>query len=220
MSEADPAGDPQRRPGWVHRRVREELPGLAVHQLAVAARAVRSPPEVRHRLVALSDRYTGSEVIQMRRRPIPWAYRVTFRHVGLDPDEQLTAPEALAMRRMREGRLSSQNFVLDAVTVAVAETGVDVRAFDDERLQGEVGVRPAHPGERLEERATPLPAGSLVLCDERHVLGQLFGVPASRAQVGRGTRRVRLVALAVKGVPTMAVDEALWQATTILAAGR
>ena len=36
----------------------------------------------------LADRYTGGKVVHMRQDPVPWAYRVFSRQVGIDPDHR------------------------------------------------------------------------------------------------------------------------------------
>ena len=71
-----------------------------------AGRAARRK-EVKERLRILSDRFSGAQAINLRHQPIPWAYRVFYRHIGLDPDEQRTPVEELALERMRAGAASS-----------------------------------------------------------------------------------------------------------------
>ena len=44
----------------------------------------------------------------MRERPIPWAYRVFFRQIGLDPDRTRTPIEELALERMKNGAFNSR----------------------------------------------------------------------------------------------------------------
>ena len=53
------------------------------------------------------------------------------------------------LERLRAGWFRSRNIVDDALTVAVVETGVAVRAFDADRVQGGLGLRISQPGERL-----------------------------------------------------------------------
>ena len=72
----------------------------------------------------LADRYTGGKVVRMRQEPIPWAYRVFFRQVGIDPDSDRTPVEAIALERMRAGGFKSENIVDDALLLATLETGV------------------------------------------------------------------------------------------------
>ena len=52
----------------------------------------------------MADRMRGAEAIAMRQREVPHAYRVFFRHIGLDPDAVRTPVEALVLRRMSGGR--------------------------------------------------------------------------------------------------------------------
>ena len=41
----------------------------------------------------------------MRQEPVPWAYRVFFRQVGIDPDERRTPIEEIALERLQRRRL-------------------------------------------------------------------------------------------------------------------
>ena len=96
----------------------------------------RSPEPVRRRLRDLSDRFYGSHAIHMRERPIPWAYRVFFRQIGLDPDRTRTPVEQLALDRLHDGGFKSRGLPRDALTIAIVETGVALRAFDADALEG------------------------------------------------------------------------------------
>ena len=69
------------------------------------ARLGPQPAEVKRRLRALADRYTGGKVIHMRQDPVPWAYRVFARQVGMDPDTDRTPVERIALERLRHGGL-------------------------------------------------------------------------------------------------------------------
>jgi B3/4 domain len=115
----------------------------------------------------------------MRQDPVPWAYRVFWRQVGIDPDRDRTPAERVALERMKEGGFRSRSAVDDALTVAVAETGVPVVAFDADRVEGGVGLRLSRHEETLGERGRPLPPRQIVIADER---------PARRSlhdQIGR-----------------------------------
>ena len=161
----------------------------------------------------------GGHAVHMRERPIPWAYRVFFRQIGLDPDHTRTPVEALALERMKSGAFKSRSQLDDALTIAIIETGVALRAFDAVRVEGELGIRETAPGEELEGRPGSLPQGTLVISDERRPLAMLFGATAEGRGVYPGTDRIILAAIQVKGVPQIAVDEALWLAATVMAAG-
>ena len=203
---------------WIDPEVAEEFPELRLHELTLDARSGRSGPELRERLRVLSDRFRGPQAVTLRRQPIPQAYRIFFRHIGLDPDVHRTPVEALALERLKAGGFASRSVLDDALTIAVMETGVPVWALDADRLEGEVGLRGAQRGERLGsgEYAHDLPAGRLVLADAAGPVGVLFGALAPGRGVGRGTTRITLLALQVAGVPDIHAEEALWTVADIL----
>ncbi|MGZ8667722.1 MAG: phenylalanine--tRNA ligase beta subunit-related protein [Solirubrobacterales bacterium] len=204
--------------GWVAPAVASEFPGLGLASVAVDGPSGRSPASVRRRLNTLSDRFLGAHAVHMRERPIPWAYRVFFRQIGLDPDRSRTPVEALALERMKSGAFKSRNQLDDALTIAIIETGVALRAFDAARIEGELGIRDSAPGEELEGRPGPLPQGSLLVSDERRPLALLFGATAEGRGVHPSTERIVLVAIQVNGVPQIAIEEALWMAATVMSA--
>jgi DNA/RNA-binding domain of Phe-tRNA-synthetase-like protein len=155
----------------------------------------------------------------MRERPIPWAYRVFFRQIGLDPDSTPTPVEALALERMKSGAFKSRSQLDDALTIATVETGVALRAFDAAKLEGGLGIRESGPGEAL-EGAGSLAPGTLVICDQRRPLGMLFGATAEGRGVHPETDRITVAAIQVHGVPRIAIDEALWMAASVMVVGR
>jgi DNA/RNA-binding domain of Phe-tRNA-synthetase-like protein len=196
--------------GWIEPGLAEEFPGLALRYTTIAAKPGRSPRSVKDRLRLLSNRFHGGHAVNLRQRPIPWAYRVFFRHIGL---------EELALERMKRGRFRSENRVDDALTIAIVESGVALRAFDADRIEGRLGLRASAEGERMEGRPTALPANTLVIADEARVLSLLFGATAEGSGVSPQTERITLVALQVEGVPEIAIEEAVWLAATVLTTG-
>ena len=172
---------------------------------------------VRGRLRDLSDRFYGSHAIHLRERPIPWAYRVFFRQIGLDPDRTRTPIEQLVLERLENGAFKSVGMPQDALNVAIVETGVALRAFDGEQV-GRLCIRDAAPGESLPEQPDELAQGTLVIADERGPIGRLFGEPAEWSGIERVSRRLTIVAIQVEGVPQISVDEALWMAVATLQA--
>ena len=205
-------------PGWIAPDVAEEFPQLRLWGLALAARSTRSPPEVRERLRDLSDRFRGHQAVAMRRQPVPWAYRVFFRHIGLDPDADRTPVEALALDRLLKGGFRSRSLLDDALTIAVMETGVPIWALDADRIEGDLGIRAAAAGESLGrgEGAPPLPAGRLVVSDSAGPVAVLFGDPAPGVGVTPATTRMALLSVQVAGVPSIHVEEGLWTVADIL----
>jgi DNA/RNA-binding domain of Phe-tRNA-synthetase-like protein len=215
MSSGD---EPVVRPGLVAPALAAEHPGLRLAWTEVHAVPGPTPPELRERLRATADRMGGAQALALRTHAVPHAYRVFFRHVGLDPDVVRTPAEAVALLRLEQGGLLPQNLVDDALAIAVIETGVGVWAFDAARLVGALGLREAAAGEPLGRApdARPVPAGHLVIADEAGPVAVLFEPPAPGVAVTRATRRIALVAVAVPNVPDMSVEEALWTAWDIL----
>jgi len=208
--------DPAPKQGWVAPDIAGEFPGLGIAWIEVAAQLGRSPEPVKRRLRDLSDRFYGAHAIQMRERPIPWSYRVFYRQIGLDPDRTRTPIEQLAFDRIREGAFKSQGLPADALTVAIAETGVALRAFDADRLDGDLCIRDSAPGESLAGRPGELARGTLAIADGKGPVGLLFGPTGEGCGVQPDSRRLAIVAVQVNGVPQIAVSEALWMAAATL----
>ena len=202
--------------GWVAPGLREEFPGLGLRYLVIEHGSGRAPRQVQRRLAELSNRFSGPQAINLRHQAIPWAYRVFYRHIGLDPDEQPTPVEAIALERMKRGGFISRSLLDDALTIAIIESGVALRAFDAARVEGGLGVRPTEPGEGLEGRPGELPPGTLVIADHARPLGLLFGATAAGRGVNPGTASMIVCAVQVKGVPEIAVEEAIWLAADVI----
>ncbi|MEA2468040.1 MAG: hypothetical protein QOJ57_2166 [Thermoleophilaceae bacterium] len=210
--------EPELVRGFVDGTLRAEFPELGLVYTEVPVRPGRSPQPVRARLRLASDRFTGAKAVTLRQQPIPWAYRVFFRHVGIDPDERRTPIEAIALERMRAGGFQSRNLVDDALLLATLETGVPVLAFDAAAVEGELGLRVSPGGEEMGEM--PLSPGQVVVADANRVLAVLFGEIADGCAVQRTSTRMVLAAIRVKGVPEVSVEEALWVAAeTVSEAG-
>jgi DNA/RNA-binding domain of Phe-tRNA-synthetase-like protein len=205
-------------PGWIDAELAEEFPGLSIVTTSLQTTTGRSPEALKERLRTLSDRIAGAQAILLRQQPIPWAYRVFFRHIGLDPDTTRTPVEQLVFERIHDGRFTSRNRVEDALTIAMVEVGVALRAFDADQVEGRIGLRLSDEGEGFEGRVSPLPEGTIVVADERRPIGILFDRTAKGRGVRRGTSRVALVAIGVRGVPDIALEESLWVAGSALRA--
>lgn len=219
--------DPEVERGWVDPELAEEFPALALRVARVEAVPLpRSPRSVKQRLRRMSDRYTGAKAINLRQEPIPWAYRVFFRQIGIDPDHQRTPAEEAALERMKWGGFRSVTLLDDALTIATVETGVAVLALDADRLDGELGLRLSVPREHLgvapsedSTGARPLSARQIVVADARRSLAVLFGETAEGRGVQPTTARMALCGIKVKGVPEVSVDEALWTVVAVLDEG-
>jgi DNA/RNA-binding domain of Phe-tRNA-synthetase-like protein len=210
--------DPAPRQGWVAPHVSSEFPGLGIAWVEVDAKPGKSPDAVRRRLRDLSNRTYGAQAIRLRERPIPWAYRVFFRQIGLDPDRTRTPVEQLTLDRLHDGGFRTHGLPADALTIAIVETGVALRAFDAEALEGDLCIRDSAPGESLDGQPGEMARGTLTIADERRPISLLFGATGDGFAVERSSRRIALVAVQVKGVPQIAVEEALWMAAATLEA--
>ena len=210
--------EPSPEQGWVAPHIAAEFPGLGLAWVEVDGGPGAAPEPVRRRLRDLSDRFYGSHAIHMRERPIPWAYRVFFRQIGLDPDRTRTPVEQLALDRLHDGAFVSRGMPADALTIATVETGVALRAFDADRLSGRLCIRDSAPGESLPGKPGELAQGTLTIADERAPLELLFGGDRRGLRRRAATPRIAIVAVQVKGVPQAAVDEALWIACAAIEA--
>jgi len=184
-------------------RVAEEHPGLRVWTVRVAGRTGRTPPELRERLRLLADRFRGPEAVALRSKPVPWAYRVLYRHLGIDPDVTRTPVEELVVERLLKGGFSAQRLPEDALALATLETGVPVWAVDAERLSGPLALAPDD-------------AGRLVLADDAGAVAVLFRPPEPHRAPGRHTRALALIAVQAPGVDDIYVEEAVWTAVTAI----
>ena len=94
-----------------------------------------------------------------------------------------------------------------------------LRCFDAACFRGELRIRTTERGEslaRTKPAALALPAGTLVIADDERPLGLLFGDTAAGCEVSKRTERVTVAAIGVRGVPDIAVEEALWLAAEML----
>jgi hypothetical protein len=187
--------------GAVDPAISDELPGLGIAFCSFAASGDplrRSPPELRRRMRALSDRHRGAQAIALRSRGIPHAYRVLFRHLGLEPDVDRIPVEALIVERLLAGAFESRGLLPDALAVATIETEVGVWAL---------------PGTRTPRLA--LSGGRVVVADEEARLADLFAAPD--APVTRADRELTVYAILAEGVAHLAVEEALWTVWELVA---
>ncbi len=213
---------PVLRRGEIAPAVATEFPELALVHCDVPLPARRrSPRGVRDQLALLSDRHRGATALALRREPVAGAYRIFFRHIGLDPDVTRTPVEAAVVERLRHGGFASTDLVGDALLLALVQTSVPVWAFDAARRRGSLRIRPAGDGEPLGPGpgVPALAAGRLVIADDDVALAVLFGPPAPECGCRRDTAAATLVSVRVAGVPAIHVEEALWIAASTIASG-
>ena len=200
--------------------LRAEFPELALWTAEVIARAGPSPESVTRRLAQLGSRLTAAAAEGARRESTPWAYRVLARQLGADAaEESLTPAERLALHSTEEGEPETAGLPADALVIATAQTGVPLLAFDATRLNGSLALRRARAGERLGRAGTELQEGQVVMADRELPVAVLLGPRAPEAEVDAASERIALAAIQAKGVPTLAVEEALWTAIEIMREG-
>ncbi len=202
--------------GWIDADLEVEFPELRLRWIEYDGGSGRTPPEIKERLRGLSNRYTGGKAVHLRQEPVPWAYRVFFRQVGIDPDDHRTPAEQAALDRMKHGSFRSRNLLDDALVIATVETGVPVMALDADQVTPPLGLRLSHEGERLGGEGRPLSVRQIVLADPDRAVAVLFGDIAEERGVHPGTKRMLLCSVQVKGVPEISVEEALWTVTEVL----
>lgn len=210
---------PELEEGWVAHELAREFPELRLVTLTVACTPGRSSAGVRVRLQMASSKLTGARAIALRVQPVPSAYRVFYRLIGLDPDRDRTPVEEAALQRLIRGDYEARDLVRDALTLALVETGVPVLALDAAHVEGPLGLRTALRGERLGSGpyANDLPPGRLVVADAAGPRAVLFGAVEPACEPGPSTRSLRLAAVGVAGVPDIHVEEALWACVEALA---
>ena len=206
--------------GWISPDLQEEFPELRLRWIEWEGGSGRSPDEVKERLKGLSNRYTGGKAVHLRQEPVPWAYRVFFRQVGIDPDDHRTPAEQAALDRMKHGSFRSRNLLDDALVIATVETGVPVIAFDADRVEPPLGLRLSEAGESLGGTGRPLSVRQIVVADAETSIAVLFGDMAETKGVHPQTTRMLLCTVQVKGVPEISVEEALWTTTEVLQVAR
>jgi len=200
--------------------LREEFAELALWAAELRARERKSPETVERRLATAGARLSGAAAIGTREDSAPWAYRVFARRAGIDPDEAQGPVEAAALERPGSEAAASAGLPEDALLIAVAATGVPLIAFDADRLDGDVWFRRARPGESLGAGGPSIPPGRPVIADRTRPVAVPFGPADPDVAVTAATERMALVALQVKGVPEVSVEEALWTVVEVLREGR
>jgi DNA/RNA-binding domain of Phe-tRNA-synthetase-like protein len=209
--------------GWCDGEIQQELPGLALMSTTIelaprCSLTGNSPQTVLTRLRELSNRWRGARAVNVRQEPIPAAYRVFFRHIGLDPDVNRTPIEAAVLERMLDGGFLSEGLLADILTIGLIDTAVPVWALDADTVSGPLGIRVSHSKERLGRapHGPDLGGGRLVIADADSPLAILFGQLAPGHEPSARTRRLALFAVQVAGVPALHAEEALWACRSAL----
>jgi DNA/RNA-binding domain of Phe-tRNA-synthetase-like protein len=218
-------GELEVAPGWCAREIEQELPGLRLLSMRVRVGRRQSltgatPGDVERRLKELSNRFRGATAVAARREPVPSAYRVFFRQIGLDPEVVRTPLEAALLQRMIKGGFLPRGLLADVLLVGLLDTGVPVWALDAASIEGPLGIRTSEEGERFGRgaNAAELPGGRLVIADATTPLAVLFGELAAVHEPRPDSASLALFAVQVAGVPALYAEEALWSCCSALEA--
>ena len=117
---------------------------------------------------------------------------------------------------MKHGGFVSQNLLDDALTIAIIESGVALRAFDADGSRGGSGSARRDAGEELEGRPGELPRRHPGDRRRARPLALLFGATAAGRGVQPRDQADPARGVQVGGVPEIAVEEALWLAADVL----
>jgi DNA/RNA-binding domain of Phe-tRNA-synthetase-like protein len=209
--------------GWCASEIEQELPGLRL--LTADVRVGRresltgaTPADVERHLKQLSNRFRGATAVAARREPVPSAYRVFYRQIGLDPEVVRTPLEAALLERMIKGGFLPRGLLADVLLVGLLDTGVPIWALDASAVEGPLGIRTSEEGESFgrDANAAALPGGQLVVADATTPLAVLFGRLAKAHRPTARSERLMLFAVQVAGVPQLYAEEALWTCCSAL----
>ena len=151
--------------------------------------------------------------MELPTKPIPSAYRVFLRQVGLDPETRPSPIEAVTRERILRGIYRSTHRLADALTVATVESQIAISVLDADLIDLPLGIRTVR-----EEDVTDLPVGTLVVADANGPAAELFGEPEPHCIVGADTTRTAVMAIGVKGIADWMLDDALWRVAEIAVA--
>lgn len=189
--------DPVLGEGWVAQEVAAEFPDLQLRTMRVERGPAKTPAAVRRRLADMSNRFRGAQAIALRRTPINSAYRVFYRHVGLDPDTTRTPVEEAAVQRLVHGGFQTTNLLDDALLIALMETGIPLWALDGDAPEEPLGIATEGTG-----RLAVVDASS-------RIMATLFDQVQSPFGVTKSSERMLLFTVQVPGVPAIFVEEAM-----------
>jgi len=184
-----------------------------LHIAAVTADGVdnaASWPEVAARLDAVER--AGSSIGEDDLRIAAW--HAAYRRFGTNPRRQRPSVDALTRRLVRTGRLPRINPLVDAYNLVSVTHVVPAGAFDLDRVEGDIEVRLAAPGDSFtplgEPDAVEQPHdGEVVYADATGVLTRHWNHrDADRTKVTPASRRVLIVLEAVDAAHHRTVDAA------------
>jgi DNA/RNA-binding domain of Phe-tRNA-synthetase-like protein len=184
-----------------------------LHIAAVTADGVDNTapwPEVADRLDAVER--SGPEVDENDPRIASW--HSAYRRFGTNPRRQRPSVDALTRRLGRTGRLPRISPLVDAYNLVSVTHVVPAGAFDLDRVDGDIAVRFAAPGDVFRPLGEPDTVeqphdGEVVYADASGVLTRHWNHrDADRTKVTPASRRVLIVVEAIDAAHHATVDSA------------
>jgi DNA/RNA-binding domain of Phe-tRNA-synthetase-like protein len=167
-------------------------------------------PEVKARLGAVEG--SGWSLGENDQRIAGW--HDAYRRFGTNPRRQRPSVDALARRLTRTGRLPRINPLVDCYNLVSITHLVPAGAFDLDRVDGDIVVRFARPGDAFTPLGEPGTAeephsGEVVYADTGGILTRHWNHrDAERTKVTASSRRVLVVLEAVEAARHAEVDAA------------
>jgi DNA/RNA-binding domain of Phe-tRNA-synthetase-like protein len=200
--------------------VRAAFPGLFIVGLLVEGLDNRgSWPDVADRLTAIES--SGTPIDADDPRIASW--HAAYRRFGTNPRRLRPSIDALTRRLARTGRLPRIGPFVDAYNLVSVTHGVPAGAFDLDRVDGDIVVRFARPGDVFTPLGEPDSveephAGEVIYADASGVLTRHWNHrDADRTKVSTESRRVLAVLEAVEEAHHAAVDAAAADLAALLA---
>jgi DNA/RNA-binding domain of Phe-tRNA-synthetase-like protein len=132
------------------------------------------------------------------------AYRDFFWRADIDPTKIRPAAEAL-IRRVLAGRpIPKINSLVDAYNLASIKTGIDLAAFDEDKLKGDLTARFAESGEEFfgigMTEPMKLKGGEIIIADEEKIIAVYPHRDSDQTKITNSTHNVLLM---ICGVPNV-----------------
>jgi DNA/RNA-binding domain of Phe-tRNA-synthetase-like protein len=151
------------------------------------------------------------------------SWHTAYRRFGTNPRRQRPSVDALVRRVARSGQLPRVSPFVDAYNLVSVTHGVPAGAFDLDRVDGDISVRFARPGDVFTPLGEPDSVeepheGEVIYADAAGVLTRHWNHrDADRTKVTAESRRVLAVLEAVEDAHHAAVDAAAADLAALLA---
>ena len=141
----------------------------------------------------------------IKEQPIFRACRDFYWRIGIDPTKTRPSAEALLRRVVAGKPFPRINTVVDAYNLASASTGIAIGAFDYSKIEGDLLLRSARPGERFRgigmQEPEILKGNEPVVSDSKKLIAIYPYRDSDETKVTEKTKEVLLLICGVPGIP-------------------